>query len=175
MRTMILAVALLSLSLVTSADVLNYHGDIPGNIAYYTGSNASGDLWDYVYSISSWNSMSTSKWGIVCPVEPEWHGATTDWTYAYYASIPTDWGSKFENIAGQPGVVWSYTGDPSTGTTDYFHFQSSAPPAMQLYGGDGWTNGETEYSASPEPASIILSSLALGFVLYRRRQKSQVG
>lgn len=177
MRTILIAVAILSLAAIASADTLNYSGETT-DMTSYTGINADsigpgGEtvyLWDYVYSISNWTGFERAlTWGIVCPIEPENIWQTGGWTSQWYSEIDAStWGTKLAELDGQPGIIWDSDGATAA---DYFHFQTTEgySPVLQTYDGDGWS-GETEYSANPEPGSLILSGLVIGFVLYRRRR-----
>lgn len=169
----LLTAALLYMPIVALADTLNYSGETPDTGYETAGTDRSDSYWDYVYSISDWSGMDTLRWAIVCPVEPVANWQSALWTYEYYSEA--DGGipdlPSLEDVVGQPGIVWN----KETGAQDanYFHFQTELrdSPVKQPYdGAASWTD-LTEYSASPEPASMVLSALALGAVILRRRRR----
>jgi hypothetical protein len=166
MRLAWLTVVVLSLPIFAAADTLVYIGETT-NIA----SEGDATHWDYKYRIDDWHSANTSVWGIVCPVFVPDVDITSpgNWTGTWYASI-TDEG--LNDIQGMSGIVWKYTGNPTSGPSGTFTFKTAEPdsPIKQPYDGSSWGPNLTEYSASPEPGSFALIGLVLcGVVLLRRR------
>jgi hypothetical protein len=163
MRLIALAGLLLALPLAARAETLTYVGETTNHNSYWVNSR-----WDYVYQLHGLTSTSTLRqWGIVCPVRPVNIFASNGWTSAWYGSIPSSL-PQVSALWGKPGVVWQRT----TSTTNTLHFQTTLlnRPVVQLYDGGGLPDGDTAYSANPEPESLLLLGLAIPAApLLRRR------
>ena len=159
--------------------------------------NYSSSLWDYVYNLSESGPGDSSEnsdggpwyWGIRVDEEPEHYYNTEFDPEGYYWRVRWDddiefgeWGGTFNdsNLMGHSAVFWSWIGErnaysPTTGT---FHFQSSWGPGLRAWVATGddagtYSGADQEWSASPEPASMALSGLALlGVGFWRRRKKT---
>jgi hypothetical protein len=185
MRIVIACLLGATIPLLAAADIPVYYGETTDYISGPTSgapadaiNNSSTDLWDYVYTIPNWNPFQTPNWAVVVPVRPVDHYETTGWEYTYWSEadggIPSGLlGINDPAVIGQPGIVWS---NGSGESADYFHFQTGQQfsPVQQPFDGDSWANGQTIYSANPEPCSLLLLGLAtVGGEFWRRRKAHQ--
>ncbi len=179
MRTLVATMVLAMIPVLAVADTLNYTGETTSYTSY-SGTNASSTAWDYVYSIQDWPGYgATPRWGIVTGIAPDWiydqTGAATGWAATYYTDIPELHG--LNDIWHKAGIVWQAT-SPSSGSPDYFHFQTAITgpgfPVHQLYDGDGsnFQNKSSQvYSANPEPGTLGLMCLVFAAgQLWRKRR-----
>jgi MYXO-CTERM domain-containing protein len=183
MPVLLCIVLLVALSTVAVADVtLSYSGETPtSGMSSYSGDNASGELWDYVYNISGSQYSGPEGpepdiWAIYCPYEPSAiYDEDGDWTSSWDNEIATgEYGGRLDGTAleGQPAVVWQYGefNEPPLGT---FHYQSEYEPQMASYvisDGPSYSGSGSQWSASPEPASMLLTLFGVaGVAAWRRR------
>ncbi len=178
----LLVVALVCLTIgYAAADSLVYQGEAPVGSGYpnegissYTGSNASGTLWDYVYDISGWTTgpSSVQQWGIevLTPIASGKIWSPAEWTATYYPVVPSDMGG-FDTLWGKMAVIW--VAGINAQVAEGFHFQSGLPPVKLAYDSDRSAFLGDEWSASiPEPSTLLLASaLLLSAGIARRRRK----
>ncbi len=166
---------------VAVADVdITYAGETT-DMTTYSGSNADDDAWDYVYDMSvdgGWSMFyGPFHWGIYVPYEVADSRIydPSGWSGSWDASIDdAEYGGYFDGtpLDSRPGIVWSWTsGTPSlTG----FHYQANTAPFHGDWvacGDDSGHRGDgEEWTAAPEPATLLLTSVGLfGLSLWRRR------
>jgi hypothetical protein len=179
---------LLGLTVVATADItMSYAGETPigsghGNEGI-TGLNTGDDtLWDYVYNLEGFTNTPSDPivWAIHVTYEPVNMTMPTGWDSVVYDDEVTagEYGTvgsgDFEELIGRSAVVWQ----KSTFDVSWsgFSFQSIlAPHAVRWEtAGSGSNTGiGMEYSAAPEPGTILLTSLGLlGIGAWRRRRNS---
>lgn len=176
-----IATLLLTPSFAVAQITLDYSGEI-SDVASYTGDNSSNDLWDYVYDLSKMNPRWGPKaWAIEVALRPDAIFAPDYWMGTWDDEITFgEYDGYFDgtDLEGKPCVVWELTMvPPNPSATGPFHFQSGMEPALRLWVARGdrdkYNGTGIEWSASPEPASMLLTSLALVGVGYWRRKKTR--
>jgi len=183
--TLLALCSLLVCSVAFAQITVTYGGEAPDigrDIDWYGGDHASNFLWDYVYHLSATSPQyGPFYWGIAVDFQPEdiWNDEDGDWTGAWDPEVTgTEYAGHFAGtgLEGVPAVVWTYSGDfgttPPTGT---FHFRSDDEPALRPWvaysTNSGYSGSGSQWSASPEPASMALTSLCLvGVAVWRRRR-----
>lgn len=180
--TLLVLSSLLVYSVAFAAVTVTYDGETgePGSgIDSYNGANADPLLWDYVYRLSNTSGQyGPWAWGILVDTPPEsiWDedGLWVGSFYSDLGDVPYDY---FDDTAleGKSGVAWLWPelSAPATGT---FHFRSANAPVKRTWvavgTSDDYSGFGTEWSASPEPASMALTSLCLvGVAAWRRRRR----
>lgn len=179
---LVVSAMLLVPSIAGAQITITYIGETPVGEAndlgqYYEGidSDLPGgdpDLWDYVYNFTATTDDMPRYWGIVVNSEADVSDIT----------MPTLWAGRFESdmtdryslLLATPGVVWDTLEDGAVSGT--FSFRSPLGPALRPWrgysGGEAEYNGSTWSATTPEPASMLLTSLALLGVGYWRRRKT---
>ena len=160
------------------ADVsLTYQGETTDRTSY-SGSNSSDELWDYVYDLSGFDPfLGPSHWAIFVSYQVDSGDIfdPTGWSGSWDSQITTgEYGSIFDttDLIGQSAVVWENT-DLFTHSETGFHYRNFyAPYPREWYGRGGINTGEGyEYTAAPEPTTLLLTSLGLaGLAAWRRRR-----
>ncbi len=143
------------------------------------------ELWDYRYRLSASSDQDGPVvWAIAVPIAPDNIGTPFGWDGGWDGNITAEaYGGAFDDtdLEDRAGVVWRWTGTAIPGNTaptlGVFHIQTIQAPVMndwQTYGlHTDYTQSGSEWSPTPEPASIALTSLALLGVGWWRRKKKR--
>jgi hypothetical protein len=178
MAIMLVISALLLMPSIAGAEItIDYIGETPvdsgeGNEGITGLSGGDNDLWDYVYDFTDSVGNMPRYWGIAVHSEADVSDIGTpnsNWI-GYYAP---DMNQPYPALPVGPGVVWATLVPGETSGT--FSFRSSQGPAIYVWRAIGGTNTyhDSEWSASPEPASMALTGLALlGVGFWRRRKRT---
>lgn len=185
--TIVLCFAILTAAIgAASADLL-YIGETPGTgmasySSQFTGDTASDTLWDYAYKITDFSGGPGDPTTLAVyarfPIENAWLSDDANWDWTWDSSIDgtePDYGTSLTGTwfeeGNQQGVVFYLTGifpasDP------IFHFQSNISPALAHYAlVNGSADEGVEWSAAPEPTTLLLTSIGVvGLGLLRRRR-----
>lgn len=172
LRTALVTLLVLSSPLVYSAAfaqlTVSYVGDTPSS-----GPGVDG-LWDYRYNLSGTVSGPTF-WGIASASQPLEIINAVGWSSVWAPLVSTgDFNGVFDGTAliGHGAVVWEWDYSPPPSLSG-FGFQSTHQPVLMPWAsyGNAQARTGTEWSASPEPASMALTSLCLiGVAAWRRRR-----
>jgi len=160
------------------ADVsLTYQGETT-DITSYTGSNSSDELWDYVYDLSGFDYLQGPfYWAIFVSYDVDSDDIfdPTGWSGSWDSQIVTDEYSGAFNgskLIGRAAVVWQNT-DLFSHSETGFHYRDYCAPFPRWWAADvrNNTGDGLEYTAAPEPTTLLLTSLGLaGLAAWRRRR-----
>ena len=182
----IVALVLVAFAVPSCAD-LTYIGETPGSgMASYTpqfgGDVSSDELWDYAYQITGFSGgpgdPTTFAIYTRFEVESAYLSDSANWGWTWDAQIDgsePDYGTPLQGTwfddGEEQGLVFYLTGF-MPGANPIFHFQSKISPALANYAlANGSTVEGLEWSAAPEPATLLLTSLGIvGLGAWRRRR-----
>ncbi len=160
------------------ADVsLTYQGETTDRTSY-TGSDSSDELWDYVYDLSGFDAFQGPfYWAIFVSYEVDSGDIfdPTGWSGSWDSQIVTgEYSSAFNGteLIGRSAVVWEST-DLFSHSETGFHYRNFYAPYPRGWAADvrDNTGDGLEYTAAPEPTTLLLTSLGLaGLAAWRRRR-----
>ncbi len=180
------AVLLVAVLVPTCAD-LAYIGETPGTgmttyAPQFAGDVSSDALWDYAYQITGFSGgpgdPTTFAIYTRFPVTSAYLSDDTNWDWTWDAQIDgtePDYGTPLQGTwfddGEEQGIVFYQTGI-FPGANPIFHFQSHISPALANYAlVNGSAEEGLEWSAAPEPTTLLLTSLGIvGIGAWRRRR-----
>jgi hypothetical protein len=186
----VLSCAIILLAMGMASADLVYQGETTDRTTYtpqFSGDSASDLLWDYSYQLTDWSGSQgdPDAFAIFTSYEVTnvWLSDDSNWDWTWDSEITGDEpnygsalnGSWFDD-KGKQALVF-YLADIFPDSDPEFHFQTAVEPKVYHYtlgnGTSGPTVEDVEWTAAPEPTTMLLTSIGIiGLGALRRRQKA---
>lgn len=177
--------AMIVFAVPVSADLL-YLGETPtsGIDSYsplFSGDQSDDSLWDYAYELDGWMGLpgDPTTFAIYTSYEPfdAWvSDSAWSWTWDdQITGFEPDYGTPLQNTwfadNNERGMVFYLTAEPTV-SDPVFHFTSFSSPYRTHFAlANGSSTEGIEWSAAPEPTTLLLTSLGIAAIGIARRRR----